>query len=130
MVDGEIMIFGGDQWRPLIHTKDVARAVIVVLGTPLSKVAGQVYNVGANEENYLVSQLGDLVKQAIPEVRINTIETETDRRSYRVDFQKIKSILGFNPNNTVSTGIKEIMNAFQGNRFSNPDDKKYYNHLV
>jgi nucleoside-diphosphate-sugar epimerase len=130
MTEGEIMIFGGGQWRPLIHTQDVALAVRAVLDSSLSTVGGQIFNVGGNEENYLVSQLGDFVKQAIPEVKVNTIDTMTDRRSYRVDFQKIKSVLGFRPQNTVSTGVQEIIGAFQGQKFTDPDDKRYYNHLV
>ncbi|MBI2013525.1 MAG: NAD-dependent epimerase/dehydratase family protein [Candidatus Colwellbacteria bacterium] len=128
--EGKIMIFGGNQWRPLVHVKDVARAVLSVLSAPLSKVGGVAFNLGGNSENYLISTLGELVKQIFPEIEVETLESITDQRSYKVKFDKIAKELGFKPSKTVRDGIKEIKAAFKEGAFPNPDEKNYYNHLV
>jgi nucleoside-diphosphate-sugar epimerase len=128
--EGKIMIFGGGQWRPLIHVKDVARAVSMTLGAPLSKVGGRVFNVGADSENYLISSLGKLVKEVFPQVKVETLEAVTDQRSYRVKFKKIAGELGFRPEKTVKDGIREIQEALEAGAFPDTEDKRYYNHLV
>ena len=128
--DKEIFIFGGDQWRPLIHVSDVSRSIIAVLESSVSVSGNQVYNVGGNDENYLVSKIGELVKEEMPDIRLETIEGIEDKRSYKVDFDKISKSLGFSVSKRVKDGIIEIKEALNNNRFINTEDKKYYNHLV
>jgi len=128
--EGRIMIFGGGQWRPLIHVTDVARAVALVLQAPLATAGGKVFNVGGDEENYLISTLGELVEKLFPEVQVETLETATDQRSYKVAFSKIRRELGFTPEKTVKDGMEEIREALKEGKFTDTEDKKYYNHLV
>lgn len=128
--DKEIFIFGGNQWRPLIHVNDAAMVISLVLKSPFSKVGNQIFNAGANSENYLISRVGELVKESIPELRIKTINGIEDKRSYRVDFSKIEQTLNFRTEKKVRDGIIEIRDAIKQGRFSNPEDKIYYNHLV
>lgn len=126
----EITIFGGNQWRPLLHVSDAAEAIYLVLKAPFAKVANQIFNVGANSENYKISDLGALVKEIIPDVKIKTINNTDDKRSYRVDFTKIKKKLGFKPKKTIKDGIVEIKNAIKDRKIINLEKKEYYNHLV
>ena len=128
--DKELLIFGGNQWRPLIHVDDVVRAILLVLRSPFSKVGNQIFNVGANKGNYLVSRIGEIVKECIPEVRIKTISGIEDKRSYRVDFAKIEKTLNLKTQKTVKDGVTEIRDAIREGRFTNLEDKIYYNHLV
>jgi nucleoside-diphosphate-sugar epimerase len=128
--DKEIFIFGGDQWRPLIHVKDVVRSIILALEAPLSKVGSQIFNVGSNAENYLVSQVGEIVKEHIPNVEIKTIQGVEDKRSYKVDFSKIEKTLGFRNEKRVKDGVIEIRDAILSNQFLDLENKIYYNHLV
>ena len=126
----KIIIFGGNQWRPLIHVSDVSRAIGLALRAPLSRVGNQIFNVGSNDENYVISQIGELVKKCIPEVEIKTINNMEDKRNYRVDFTKIARVLNFKVSKNVEDGIEEIRDAIIKGDFQNPEDKKYYNHLV
>ncbi len=126
----KITIFGGNQWRPLIHVSDVVRAVLAVLEAPLALVGGRVFNVGGGTGNYLISDLGELVKEVFPDVQIETLGTVTDQRSYKVKFKKIERELGFRPKVTVLDGMREIKEALDNGVFSNADDRRYYNHLV
>jgi len=128
--EGKITVFGGNQWRPLIHVSDVVKAVLTILEAPLSKVGGRVFNVGGNTENYLISDLVNLIKEVFPEVRVETLDAMTDQRSYRVKFGKIESELGFLPEHTVQDGIREIKNALDKGTFNNVEDRRYYNHLM
>ncbi len=126
----EITIFGGDQWRPLIHVSDVAAAILLVLRSPLSKVGNQIFNVGDNNENYTISRIGEIVKSCIPKINVKAIQGIEDKRTYKVDFTKIEKILGFVAKKNVEAGVKEIRDAILGGRFQDTEDKKYYNHLV
>lgn len=128
--DGEIIIFGGNQWRPLIHVDDAGKAILLVLKSPLSKTGNQIFNVGDNRENYTISQIGELVKECISGVKIKTIEMRNDKRSYRVDCSKIERTLNFRTQKTVKDGIIEISKAIRENRFGDIENKIYYNHLV
>jgi len=130
VIEKEISIFGGDQWRPLIHVQDISRAIISVLEAPISKVGNQVFNVGGNTENYLVSEIGEIVKRNIPDIKIETIEGVSDKRSYKVDFSKIERELGFVPSKRVENGVIEISEAIRSGRFQDLENKNHYNHLI
>ena len=128
--EGKITVFGGNQWRPLIHVSDVVKAVLTILEVPISKVGGRGFNVGGNTENYLISDLVNLIKEVFPDVQVETLDAMTDQRSYRVKFGKIESELGFLPERTVLYGIREIKNALDKGIFNNVEDRRYYNHLM
>jgi len=123
-----ITIFGGDQWRPLVHVQDVARAIVTVLQAPLSRVGGQVFNIGGNAENYVVSDLGKLVREEISDVELQSIDALADKRSYKVGFDKARKQLGFEVQKTVRDGIREIKAAFEKGKFPDADASIYYNH--
>ncbi len=106
--EGKITIFGGDQWRPNVHVADVAETIVHVLEAPLEAVGGEVFNVGADENNHTIEEIGRLVKQHVPTAALLIDEQSVDRRDYRVSFEKLKTTLGFTPRRSVSEGIKEI----------------------
>ena len=95
VASGKITILSdGTPWRPLIHIKDMARAIDWGLERPLA--AGGpflVVNVGANEWNYQVRDLAEAVARIIPgtEVSINK-NAQPDKRSYRVNFDLFRSL--------------------------------------
>ncbi|MCD6471449.1 NAD-dependent epimerase/dehydratase family protein [bacterium] len=129
-VDKEITIFGGNQWRPFLHVSDVAQLIVNCLDTPFSKIKGQIFNVGSNKENYLIRDLGKIIKEVIPEVKVKYIENSTDLRTYNVLFEKLEKTFNFKPTKTVKEGVKEIYDALKQGQFPNPKDSKYYNHKI
>src|SRR5438876_718570 len=42
----------GTQWRPMLHVRDAAAAICFILKTASAKVNGQIFNIGANRNNY------------------------------------------------------------------------------
>jgi len=123
-----ITIFGGDQWRPFIHVDDAAEAILKCLEAPLHAVKGQIFNVGCDDQNYRVAQLGDLIKELIPDVQVVHKGEDGDQRNYRVSFAKIRKHLGFTPRHTVREGILEIKAAIESGRFRDYRDPCYSNY--
>lgn len=127
--DKRITIFGGDQWRPFIHVDDAAEAILKCLEAPLYVVKGQIFNVGSNDQNYQIAQLGDIIKELIPGVQvIHQGVEDVDRRNYRVSFSKIQKHLGFTPRHTVADGILEIKAAIEDGRIQDYRDARYSNY--
>jgi nucleoside-diphosphate-sugar epimerase len=124
--DNEVGIFGGNQWRPLVHVKDVAEAIVITLQAPLYNVRGQIYNVGSNEQNYQIADLGPLIKKMVPAARI-VIQPKEDNRDYCVRFDKIRNMLNFQPHYTVRDGIQEIIEAFATGQITDYRDPHYNN---
>lgn len=125
--EGKITIFGGNQWRPFIHVSDLARAITMVIEAPLEKVQGEIFNVGSNENNFTINQIGQLVKEIIPHAELITTETNGDLRNYRVDFSKIFRTLGFQPLVGVKQGIAETFRALQQGQYQDHQNNIYYN---
>ena len=123
-----ISIFGGLQWRPNVHLEDVANAFILCLRSPIDKIVGQKFNVGNNNLNYQIKDLGEIVKNYAPDAKIEVYPEAADQRSYRVCFDKIEDVLGYKTTKTIGDGIVEIKNALEDKAFiSDYQDPIYYN---
>ena len=105
---GHLVVFGENFWRPYVHVGDVARAIALVLGAPTATIHNQVFNVGSSDENYQKRQLVEMIRPYAPEARIEFVHREEDPRDYRVSFQKIGQVLGFQTSHTVEDGIREV----------------------
>lgn len=103
-----LVVFGEQFWRPYIHVRDVARAIELVLSSPVEKVRSEVFNVGSTTENYQKQQLVELMRPYAPDARVEFVHKEEDPRDYRVCFAKIKDRMGFAPTSSVRDGIDEV----------------------
>jgi len=122
----EISIFGGKQLRPNIHIKDMVKAYDVLINSPKSKVAGEKFNAGY--ENQTVADLANIVKSVIgDDVKLVTKPTD-DNRSYHISSQKIKDVLGFETQYTIKDAVMDLKNAFKEGKLPNSlADEKYFN---
>lgn len=123
----ELVIFGEQFWRPYCHVSDFSNAMLTVLNAPREKVAYDVFNVGATNENYTKQMIIDEIKKQIPNSRIKYVKKDEDPRDYRVSFSKIKDILGFEISKTVPEGIKEVKDIVELRIIADPEEQKYYN---
>jgi nucleoside-diphosphate-sugar epimerase len=105
----------GSPWRPIIHIEDICRAFIAVLNSPREVVHNQAFNVGINEENYRIRDLAEIVRETVPGCRVEYApDAEPDKRTYRVDFSKIKQMLPeFQPQWDARRGAQELYAAYQ-----------------
>jgi nucleoside-diphosphate-sugar epimerase len=128
VLDREITIFGGGQWRPFVHVSDAARALVIALEAPDANVKGQVFNVGSDSQNFTIDQVGDMIQAIIPEARVVKQGEGSDARNYRVSFARIRRQLGFEPRVTVQQGIREIERAVRAGQVSHYAERQYSNH--
>jgi nucleoside-diphosphate-sugar epimerase len=126
-VDHEITIFGGDQWRPFLHVDDAARAILTALEAPLNVVRNQIFNVGSNEQNYTIRQIGETILTHVPDAQVINKGDDVDRRNYWVNFTKIQKTLGFVPKWTVEQGVDQVIQALQSGRVRDYKDARYSN---
>lgn len=127
LVDGKITVFGGDQWRPFLHVHDAAKAVFETLEAPLQRIRNQVFNVGSNEQNYTISQVGELIHDLIPTAQLLDVGADGDRRNYRVCFDKVSNALNFVPEWTVEQGVHQVIEAIESGKILDYRDPKFSN---
>ena len=119
---------GGKQWRPFLHLSDACEAFMRCLEADPDKIRGETFNVGSNDLNYQVCDLGRLVTECVSDnVELEGIPEDADRRSYRVDFSKVKETLGFKPKRNVRDGVEEMAEAIRNGLLGDLEDAKYYN---
>ena len=126
-IDGEITVFGGDQWRPFVHVEDAAAALDKVLTAPKQLVANQIFNVGSNEQNYPIRKIVEMVHERVISAKVVPSDHEGDIRNYRVDFGKIRNLLDFRPQWTVEAGIGQVLEAIASGEVSDYRDVAYSN---
>jgi nucleoside-diphosphate-sugar epimerase len=105
----------GSAWRPFAHIADISNAFAAALRAPRDAVHNQIINVGQNEENYKIREVAEIVQQIVPNSQIEYVEgAEPDKRSYRVEFNKINDVLPeFKPKWNVTLGAKQLYDAYQ-----------------
>jgi hypothetical protein len=104
----------------------VAEAIVLTLRAPLHNVRGQILNVGSNDQNYQIAELGLIIKEMVPTARVVTHPTK-DNRNYRVSFDKIRNTLNFQPHYTVRDGIHEVLGAFASDQVTDYREARYSN---
>jgi nucleoside-diphosphate-sugar epimerase len=113
---GKVLIMSdGTPWRPLVHVRDIAAAAAAALVAPVARISNQAFNVGANSENYRISELADIVLGTFAGCEIEYAEgAGPDPRSYRVDFSKLAETLPeAKPVWTARDGALELLEAFR-----------------
>ena len=105
----------GSPWRPIVHIADISRAFIAALNAPLDLVHNQAFNVGITEENFRIKELAQIVKETVPDCRVEFASNAgPDKRNYRVDCSKIqKTLPDFKPQWTARKGAKELYDAYK-----------------
>ena len=120
-------VFGERFWRPYVHVADAARAVRTVLEAPAEQVAGEVFNAGHSDENYRKLDLVEIITRRLGRGEVSYVHRDEDPRDYKVSFEKIRSVLGFEPRMRVPDGIDEIVAALEDGRFGDPFDGRFSN---
>ena len=108
------MTSDGTPWRPLVHVRDICEAIACTLEAPREVVHQQIFNVGANTQNYQVKEIAQIVSQTFPGCALSFGRSDGDTRSYRVSFEKIRTHLpGFRCQRDAATGAAELYSLFE-----------------
>jgi len=108
VLEDDIPVYGGEQYRPLVHCADAASAFVRVLESPEEKVDRQIFNVGDNDLNYRIKEVGRIVEEHVPDAEVRFVEHKEDDRTYRVSFDKINYNLGWEAQYDIADGVREI----------------------
>jgi nucleoside-diphosphate-sugar epimerase len=105
----------GTPWRPIVHIEDISRAFIAILEAPRELVHNEAFNVGRNEDNYQIRDLAEIVKETVPNCKIEYApDAGPDKRCYRVDCSKVAQTLpNFQPQWNARKGAVELYEAYQ-----------------
>lgn len=129
---GTITVFGGNQMRPNLHIEDMVDAYLLMLAAPHEKIHGEIFNIGF--QNYSIAEIATMVKEVVEvempekgEIKIVTTPTN-DMRSYHVNSDKVKRVLGFEPTRRIEDAVRDLTRAFRNHLLPNGfDDDWYYN---
>lgn len=121
---GEIRIMSdGTPWRPLIDVRDLGRIFIEFLKVDQKKINGKIINIGFDENNFQVKDIASVVQKYIPNCKVvYTGEYGKDTRSYRVSFDKFKSIFPHVKQEwTLDRSIKDMIRNLRKINFGRKD---------
>jgi len=122
LIDNKMSVFGGEQWRPLLHVKDVANAVDHTIESSLKGV----YNL--HYKNFKISEIADLIKERISNVEIVTTPLPfQDARNYQVSSEKLKLASNFVAEVSLEKGIEEVFNLISSGRIKDINNPRYSN---
>jgi len=125
--DRRLEVFGEQFWRPYVHVRDAGRAVRTVLEASPDRVARDVFNVGRSGENYRKLDLVEEIRKQTDRGEVAYVRRDEDPRDYKVSFDKVRAVLGFETEMTVPDGIAEVLDALEQSRFGDPFDGRYRN---
>ena len=117
-----ITIHGGEQWRPLLHVKDVADLIAAQVSRDNIGIYNLVY------QNVQIKELVPLLQERFPDLKVNyTEQPAKDQRNYRVSALKAHQELNFSPWRTIEHGITQVVSMILDGRLPDPWHPRFSN---
>ena len=113
---GKIEVKSKSSKRPFLHIKDAIEAIILVIKSRKEKVAGEIFNVGSDDQNYSIEEIAKKIMEITNENGNLIIHDQKDENSFTMDCSKIKKILAFQIKYDLKYGIDEIMFKLKQNK--------------
>ncbi len=118
----KITVYGGDQFRPLMHVLDAAQAIIDNVNTEQCGVFNLL------KQNVRIIDLAYQVRNHFPDLIVEQTERKfEDTRNYRVSGDRAINILNFRPIRSIDEGIEEIKALLSAGRLRDVDNPRYTN---
>jgi nucleoside-diphosphate-sugar epimerase len=120
--ENELEMFGGEQWRPFLHVKDVGN----VIALNMNVFKSGTYNLAS--ENVTISQLVGQIMKHLPNVGIKSTPLSfQDARNYRVSSKKAEAELKMPDFISIDTGIEEMISILKDGRIPRPGANRFKN---
>ena len=120
--EGKLTVFGGDQWRPLLHVNDVANAINHTLENEVTGVFNLHY------KNFKIIDIANKIIEKVPTATIETTPMKfQDARNYQVSSEKLFNKTGFRAQVDLSTGIDEVYQLISSRRIKDVNHIRYSN---
>lgn len=122
LTEGKLTVFGGEQWRPLLHVVDVANAIAHTIESDVTGIFNLHY------KNFKIIDIAEAIVNKVDSAIIETTPMKfQDARNYQVSSEKLLSETGFKAEIDLNTGINEIYDLIANNRIKNVNHKRYSN---
>lgn len=123
LTKGKLTVYGGTQWRPLIHVKDVAQIIV----DNLESSAQGIYNIAT-----VNIQIKDLAKRVseLTGCKIEyTPQKFEDQRNYHASIEKAKrdGVFTLKKVREIEGEVKEIANLIKSGRIKYTENDIYFN---
>jgi len=122
----QLTIFGGNQWRPLLHVRDAAKAIAYAA---IDSTPPGLYNI--TQKNIRIKEIGEGIKEFVKDRRLEISYSEIsvdDARNYRVSYDKYKSLKTAQSFKLkIKDGVNEIYNLMKEHRIKDPFASVYHN---
>ena len=122
LTEGKLTVFGGDQWRPLLHVRDVANAISHTLDSDVTGIFNLHY------KNYKIIDIANTIVNKIPKASIETTPMKfQDARNYQVSSERLFNKTGFKAEVELLKGVEEVFNLISSKRIKNVNHIRYSN---
>jgi nucleoside-diphosphate-sugar epimerase len=122
VIDRRLKIFGGAQYRPLLHVRDAAKAILDNLTTAHTGA----FNL--HKDNVTILALAETVAQHVPGIELDIVDMPfQDTRNYKASSRKAIDTFGFDPRFTPEDGIKEVKQLVEEGRIKDVNNPRYSN---
>lgn len=117
-------VFGGNQYRPLIHVRNVAN----VIADCLDRRDRGIYNL--HSENVTILNIANRIREHFLDVNVEITDTMfQDNRNYRVSSDRAKQDFGFVPQQSIDDGVRELKTLLEEGRIKNSFIRRFSNYL-
>lgn len=118
----KISVFGGDQFRPLLHVKDVARAVVMNIDSNHKGI----FNL--HRQNVRIVDLAYQIRNHFPDCEMEITDLPfQDTRNYRVSSKKALETFEYQAIHSIDNGIEEIKSLLETGRIKDLNHDRYSN---
>jgi len=118
------ILSNGSPWRPIIHIKDMARAIEWAVTRDAANGGNYLaINAGSNEWNFQVCDIAHAVVSVLKGTTVSVNkDAAPDKRSYRVNFDLFKFLApNHQPAYTLKQTIAELVSGLRNMNFKNTD---------
>jgi nucleoside-diphosphate-sugar epimerase len=91
-----------------------------LIDTPARKISGEIFNAGY--QNHSIAEIAEIVRGVVtrqypdrPPITIETTPSD-DPRSYHINTDKIRRVLGFVPQFTIEDAVRDLCVAFKAGK--------------
>lgn len=124
VIEKEISVFGGEQFRPLLNVRDVTTGILCVL----DNFKAGIYNLA--ELNCTILEIAEMISSKIDNLKINITEMKfQDTRNYKVSVSKAREKLGFINQYNLNNSIEELVEVVSSGRIPHPFKDRFINSL-
>lgn len=127
LINKKIKIFGGNQMRPALNIKDMVRFYELMLEAPRQKIHKEAFNV--SKQNITIREIAEMVREVIGDksIKFEVLPTN-DPRSYHINTDKMKRVLGFECKFSLQEAIQSLIDAYnKGLIMDGLNNPLYYN---